>query len=51
VQFEGVVAFMMATDNTGLLPNFWKETDGLDRIRSEKLVDVVPELRALEQYR
>jgi hypothetical protein len=51
VQFEGVVAFMMATDNTSMLPDFWKQTDGLDRIRSEKLVDVVPELQELEQYR
>jgi len=51
VQFEGVVAFMMAKDNTALLPDFWKQTDGLDRIRSEKLTDIVPELRALEQYR
>jgi MoaA/NifB/PqqE/SkfB family radical SAM enzyme len=51
VQFESVINFMMTTDNTTLLPDFWKTTDDLDRIRSEKLIDVVPELRAIEQYR
>lgn len=51
VGFESVINFMMATDNTELLPQFWKMTDDLDRIRSEKLVDVVPELKQIEQYR
>jgi organic radical activating enzyme len=49
--FEGAIAFMMATDNTHLLPDFWKTVNDLDWSRGESLVDVVPELREIEQYR
>jgi radical SAM protein with 4Fe4S-binding SPASM domain len=49
--FEGAIAFMMATDNTHLLPDFWKTVNDLDWSRSESLVDVVPELREIEHYR
>ena len=49
--FKSVINFMMATDNSALLPDFWKTTDDIDRIRSEQLVDVVPELKQIEQYR
>jgi MoaA/NifB/PqqE/SkfB family radical SAM enzyme len=51
VQFESVVNFMMATDNSALLPSFWAASDKLDHVRSESLLDTVPELRAIEQYR
>jgi sulfatase maturation enzyme AslB (radical SAM superfamily) len=50
-QFESVINFMMATDNSKLLPEFWKTVDKLDQIRSEKLIDAVPELKIIEQYR
>ena len=49
--FEGAIAFMMATDNSHLLPDFWKTVNDLDWARSESLVSVVPELQAIEQYR
>ena len=49
--FEGAIAFMMATDNTHLLPDFWKTVNDLDWSRGESLVDVVPELREIEKYR
>jgi hypothetical protein len=49
--FEGAIAFMMATDNSHLLPNFWKTVNDLDWSRSESLLSVVPELEAIVQYR
>lgn len=49
--FEAAIAFMMATDNSHLLPDFWKTVNDLDWSRSESLVSVVPELREIEQYR
>lgn len=49
--FEGAITFMMATDNTHLLPDFWKTVNDLDWSRGESLVDVVPELREIEHYR
>jgi organic radical activating enzyme len=51
VQFESIINFMTSTDNSALLPKFWKTVDTLDRIRSESLLDVVPELKLIEQYR
>jgi hypothetical protein len=49
--FEGAIAFMMATDNSHLLPDFWKTVNDLDWSRSESLIDVVPELQEIAQYR
>jgi hypothetical protein len=46
--FEGAVKFMMATDNTALLPKFWKNMQDLDRIRNESILDSIPELAALK---
>jgi radical SAM protein with 4Fe4S-binding SPASM domain len=51
VQFESVVNFMMATDNSALLPEFWAASDKLDHIRSENLLDTIPELKLIEQYK
>jgi radical SAM protein with 4Fe4S-binding SPASM domain len=51
VQFESVVNFMMATDNSALLSEFWSASDKLDHIRSENLLDTIPELKLIEQYR
>lgn len=48
--FESVINFMMATDNSSFLPEFWKITKKLDDIRSESIVSVVPELAAIEKY-
>jgi sulfatase maturation enzyme AslB (radical SAM superfamily) len=49
--FEAAIAFMMATDNSHLLPDFWKTINDLDWSRSESLIDVVPELQEIAQYR
>jgi MoaA/NifB/PqqE/SkfB family radical SAM enzyme len=51
VGFESVINYMMSTDNSALLPKFWQTVGTLDRIRSESLLDVVPELTLIEQYR
>jgi organic radical activating enzyme len=45
--FEGAIRFMMANDNSHKLPDFWETVDELDRVRDEKLIDVVPELSEL----
>jgi sulfatase maturation enzyme AslB (radical SAM superfamily) len=47
VGFESAIKFMMATDNTHLIDTFWRKTHDLDSIRSERLLDVIPELQAL----
>ena len=47
VGFESAITFMMATDNTPLIENFWRKTHQLDEIRRERLLDVLPELEAL----
>jgi radical SAM protein with 4Fe4S-binding SPASM domain len=49
--FEGAIAFMMATDNSHLLGEFWKTVSDLDWSRSESLVSVVPELEAIIEHR
>jgi radical SAM protein with 4Fe4S-binding SPASM domain len=49
--FQGAITFMMATDNSHLLPDFWKTVNDLDWSRSESLLSVVPELEAIVQYR
>jgi sulfatase maturation enzyme AslB (radical SAM superfamily) len=48
VGFESAVTYMMATDNTVLLPKFWSKTRELDAIRKENILDVIPELEALQ---
>ena len=49
--FRGAIEFMMATDNQHLLPEFWRTVDDLDWCRNEQLIEVVPELQAIVQYR
>jgi radical SAM protein with 4Fe4S-binding SPASM domain len=49
--FEAAISFMMATDNSHLLPDFWKTVNDLDWSRGESLIKVVPELQQIEQYR
>ena len=46
--FKSAINFMMATDNTSLIDTFWRKTHELDSIRSEKILDVIPELVALK---
>ena len=45
--FKSAINFMMATDNTHLIDTFWRKTHELDNIRSERLLDVIPELEVL----
>jgi radical SAM protein with 4Fe4S-binding SPASM domain len=49
--FKGAIEFMMATDNSHLLPDFWRTVNDLDWSRNESLVAVVPELTAIAEYR
>ena len=49
--FEGAIAFMMATDNSHLLPNFWRSVNDLDWSRSESLLAAVPELAEIAEHR
>jgi MoaA/NifB/PqqE/SkfB family radical SAM enzyme len=46
--FKSAINFMMATDNTHLIDTFWRKTHELDSIRSERLLDSIPELVALQ---
>jgi hypothetical protein len=39
---------MMATDNTHLIDTFWRKTNELDAIRTENILDTIPELAALK---
>ena len=48
VGFESAIRFLQATDNTALIPKFWKKTCELDDIRNENVLDTIPELAALQ---
>jgi hypothetical protein len=48
VGFESAINYMMATDNTALLPKFWSKTNELDAIRKENILEVISELEALQ---
>ena len=48
VGFESAINYMMATDNTALIPKFWSRTAKLDEIRRENILDIIPELKALK---
>jgi hypothetical protein len=47
VGFESAINFLMATDNSALVPKFWSKTLELDAIRQEIVLEVIPELEAL----
>jgi radical SAM protein with 4Fe4S-binding SPASM domain len=46
--YQSAINFMMATDNTHLLDEFWKKTHQLDTIRNENCLDVIPELKLIK---
>ncbi len=48
VGFESAITYMMATDNSNLLPKFWSKTKELDAIRKENILEVLPELTAIQ---
>lgn len=45
--FESAIVYMNATDNSHLIPEFWRKTRELDSIRKENILEVIPELAAL----
>jgi len=47
VGFESALQYLK-TDNTHLLEKFWQKTKQLDGIRNENILDVIPELGALQ---
>ena len=47
VGFESAINFMMADDKSHLVPAFWDRTNKLDKIRSEDLLAVIPELKVI----
>ena len=49
--FQGAIEFMMATDNSHLLPKFWSLVEDLDGVRNESLQAVVPELEQIAEYK
>lgn len=46
--FESAINYMAYNDNSRLLPEFWKRTSDLDRIRNENVLEIIPELKALK---
>lgn len=48
VGFQSAIKFMMATDNSHMIPTFWEKTNQLDSIRNENLLSVLPELGILK---
>ena len=48
VGFESAINYLQATDNTHLIDQFWRKTHELDAIRNENILDVIPELKALQ---
>jgi radical SAM protein with 4Fe4S-binding SPASM domain len=48
--FRAAIEFMMSTDNSHLLDQFWNLTDDLDEVRNEKLIKAVPELEQILKY-
>jgi MoaA/NifB/PqqE/SkfB family radical SAM enzyme len=49
--FKGAIEFMMATDNSHLLGEFWETTSDMDWSRDERLILAVPELAEILQYK
>jgi len=48
VGFESAINFLQATDNSQLIDTFWRKTQSLDQIRNENILDIIPELKALQ---
>ena len=49
VGFESAINFMMSSDNSHLVPAFWKHARQLDHIRKEDVLTVLRELQALDR--
>jgi len=46
--FESAITYMMKTDNTHLIDQFWRKTHELDALRKENIMNIIPELVALK---
>jgi sulfatase maturation enzyme AslB (radical SAM superfamily) len=46
-RYISTMSFMLATDNTQYIPEFWKKTKQLDQIRNESILEILPELTPL----
>ena len=50
VWLEGsAIAFMEHTDNSHMIPVFWKKTRELDSVRNENILDYLPELARMDR--
>ena len=47
IGFESAINFLQAQDKQDLQKDFWKRTNQLDEIRSENILDAIPELEQL----
>jgi hypothetical protein len=47
VGFESAINYMLADDKTDLIPKFWHRTEQLDKIRSEDILSIIPELSCI----
>ena len=48
VGFESAIKYLMATDNTHLLPKFWETMRQMDQIRNEDILTAIPELATIQ---
>lgn len=47
--FRSAIAFMEHTDNSHMIPVFWKKTRELDSVRNENILDYLPELARMDR--
>lgn len=45
--FKSAINFLHNVDNSHLISTFWQKTDELDKVRGERLLDIIPELEIL----
>ena len=48
--YKGLINFMMGTDNSKLIPEFFRNNDKLDTVRKETFEEIFPELRNLRDF-
>jgi len=47
VGFESAIKYMMEDDKSHLIPEFWKKSEQLDKIRNEDIRLIIPELAGI----
>jgi len=48
--YKGLINFMMEEDRSNLVPEFFRNNDQLDAVRTERFDDVFPELGGLRGF-